>query len=738
MSNTAKKWICFASIAAMTTMSLAGCKQKNNPDDVSDTAKSEVMGRYVESDVSLPDSKIHYIQTYITDDGKLALIAVNDSKETLDYFRYIYQEDGSWEKETIAELPCEDPSATFRKEYRVGKNGEEYIYFITSKEQSNYGNLFRHVNDSWEPLTIDGWNEYDEEYKYYKAPTDFGVLDDGTIIASIETDLTIYNPDTGKVEKNLDYSMDNGYNNYHYLGNNIVFDQIDLSTDQPKNLCKYNAGNDTMQEIPYPNFNEDSSNLYYMDGTSEDLYAINSNGIQIYQDGTSIWQTIVDGSLTSLYLPTMGVISFTSTPQNDYYILCYIDEDMHLLQYHYDETVAAVPNVELTIYSLTDNPLVRQAIVFFQHNHPDVRVSLNAVMTNATDVNVNDYIRSLNTSLLAGGGEDILILDGLPYQDFQEKGVLTDLTDTIQPMLDSGELLSNIITPFVQDGKYYYAPTKMKLMMEYGNGDAATKCTSIDDVIEYAKSHTDRPILGEITSSSLIDTFLPVYLSSLTNEDGSLSEADVKGFFEKLKELFDLTDGVSVIADPDKASETYTSMFDLPAHTTMFFSDSSGFMDETFNLAVVDYVNGSFNNFEHSFKPVGIIGINNNSKKIDLAKEFVQMLYTEEVQKLDFLDGYSVNSAIVDRLIDATFDGAYTEIEDANGNYVPFSVLTPSNEMKQKLVDLCKSAANCITPDDTVLLNVASAAENYLAGNVTLDNAVSDLMNQLSLYNKEQ
>lgn len=738
MNQKLKKIISCLSITVMTALSLTACDKKSNDSNTTSQSgnSNEVMGRYVESDISLPDNDTQYIQMGKTEENNPYLIGTKESDNSIQFLKYTLINNNEWSQEMIGEFSNEDSTeAPYGGEYFTDANGNEYVHYSTSIEQSAYDYFLKKTGDTWELLQVEGWNEYDKEDEYYKTPWSIGVLDNGNIIANFDCDLNLYDSETGKLIKTLDFSQQNGYDNFNFFGNEIVFLQMDLSTYTPENVCIYNVETDELQKIPYPDTLVDDYNLYL--NQDSDLYLVNTDGIHLYKNGTSLWQVIVDGSLTSLYLPTLGVISFMDTPDNDFYLLCYIGDTIHLLKYSFDETVAAIPNQELSIYSLSDNPLIRQAIVSFQQSHPDVKVTLNVTMEYETESVKTEYIRALNTSLLAGGGEDILILDGLPFESYQEKGVLVDLSDILQPMIDSGELLTNVMENFKMNDSYYYAPTKMKLLMLYGNADSATQCNTLTDIIDYGKAHTERSVLGEISSSELIDTFVPVYLSTLKNADGTLSETAITDLFTKLKELLDITGGFSAINEPDKSNDAYFNIYSLPKDIIMNLSYSYGMLDETFNLEMVDFIEGSFSNFENAFEPVGLVGINSSSKQIDLAKEFVQLLYSNDVQSLDFLDGYPVNTSIIEQMVDSTFEPAYTDIEDANGNYVPFVINDASPEQKQAIINLCKTADNCIIQDDTMLTAISDAAEDYLADNVSLEDAVSNLMNELSLYTEE-
>ncbi|MGN6711839.1 hypothetical protein [Anaerocolumna jejuensis] len=62
-----------------------------------------------------------------------------------------------------------------------------------------------------------------------------------------------------------------------------------------------------------------------------------------------------------------------------------------------------------------------------------------------------DYIKKINTELLAGKCADILVLDGLPVDSYIEKGVLADISSIIKPLEKNGNLMSNILDNYEKD-----------------------------------------------------------------------------------------------------------------------------------------------------------------------------------------------------------------------------------------------------------------------------------------------
>ena len=74
-------------------------------------------------------------------------------------------------------------------------------------------------------------------------------------------------------------------------------------------------------------------------------------------------------------------------------------------------------------------------------------------------VTTSDAIRTLNTEVMGGNGPDILLMDGLPVNSYVEKGLLADVSDTVNPLISDGKLFDKIAQTYKgDDGKIYAVP----------------------------------------------------------------------------------------------------------------------------------------------------------------------------------------------------------------------------------------------------------------------------------------
>jgi len=127
--------------------------------------------------------------------------------------------------------------------------------------------------------------------------------------------------------------------------------------------------------------------------------------------GGSIWETVADGTLNSLSLPSAYARKLFVGAENDFYVWLQQSDKSEIKHYTYDPEMPSVPCQNLTVYGLNleSTDTIRQAASMFQLTHPDVRVELIDGQTDSGGTTDSDTIRSLITELLGGNGADILV-----------------------------------------------------------------------------------------------------------------------------------------------------------------------------------------------------------------------------------------------------------------------------------------------------------------------------------------
>lgn len=423
-----KKILAFGLIFALFVTMLAGCKKEE------ETKRQESKGRYVEKEISLPNTS-EIPAGLMWKDGKLGVVVVTE-EGIFQSYTYDGKEWSEGKEETeLNKEPLQQRTDGLMNVF-LGRDG----------------NLYRKSGDSPDmevlrdgtKLLVNINNSCVECFK------------DDEMVATIPT-VRIATPDqtlVGANDETIAVIGEDGTSVVFYDGKTFEKKHT-ISMEQSLEECMLEPGKDGM------------------------WYVANHQGIHRLTENGSIAETVMEGSNTyfgdtaSIYLR-----GFVVGDSDEFYGLFAGEEGWKLMQYVFDENAPAMAKTELSIYSLTENDTVSRAISAFRKEHPDVEIEYTWAVERFGVVST-DEIRSLNTELLAGSGADILLLDGLSYKTYMEKGVLEDVTDVAKKLEQEG-ILPNVIQNTAQkDGKIYAIPARIHVPLIYGTEEEVKACESL-------------------------------------------------------------------------------------------------------------------------------------------------------------------------------------------------------------------------------------------------------------------
>ena len=467
--------------------------------------------------------------------------------------------------------------------------------------------------------------------------------------------LLVFSPDGKKTDKvkigQNQYGQDQ---NYITNGNDII-----TINEDGTNVMFYDTQQKQIKRsVDFSNKSNDICYAMKNDGT---LLLGDSAGIHRLQKDGTLWETVVDGSLNSMSMPsfTFANLFVKEGEQEEYYgVYGNGDRGYVIMHYVFDKNVASVPSKEITVYSLKENSTVRQAIALFQSENTDIKVNYVVAMGEEAG-KVTDYIRALNTELLAGNGADVLILDGLPVDSYIEKGVLADINNLISPLEESGELLKNITGGYQKDGKVYQVPLRFSIPIIQGKSDAIKASDSLSHIADYIKQNKDKTYSGTTTYKQLLENYLALYSSELI-QNGQLSDENFTTFLKNIK----------AVSENIKATETNEENRDFDSVYAKMFGGERLFLENTFSIlkgnettmsqirnvydtilffAIMKDKEISYQAINQMFIPNGLVGLNSKSKESEIAQRFISFLFKSDVQDSNVYDGFPVNSASLDK-----------------------------------------------------------------------------------------
>lgn len=701
------------------------------------------MGRYGENQVLLPESVEDqlYVGFLKGEDGNLELYTAEFGENgggMEDAFRYICR-DGVWQLDDgwTGNGILKDKGMDFANvaygldgKYYVGGTDGDYLYHLYRLEGD--GSATELLEDEFKPK--DGRT-------YGIHPPKFEVLEDGRVVVFDYYEVYVYD-DSGKRMFSMakDFSGNTGDKRGFCQGDEFV-------TVYEEKIVRYSL--DTGKAGETTDIDEIKGSRGDMelfgDGNGG-VYVVNETGLSHGNKGGTLWEILIDGSLTRLGMRSMFLQEFIEGEGQDFYGVFTGDwsRGIQMFHYQYDPSLAAVPSSVLTVFSLEDHSTIRQAASLFQSQHPDVRVEVRTAVENDGAI-TQEMIQGLNTELLSGKGADVLILDGLPYESYMKKGVLMDLSDVVDEMEESGEMLNNLLDGFrKEDGAVYQVPARVAFPLLVGEQQVLQSYFSLDTMAEY---EGEKPLMKMSNYENMLRLVAHLRYEELFKTEGIVEREDLIRYLKTVKVLTDANGSKRAFTE-DEFEKYFVSNHVRPDGMV----DNSAEYDRGVCASGIDRAQGYRNlciaaevrsrHPESKFMPAGKIylpsgmaAVNRSAANEDLAKEFIRCLLSYDVQKEDLLDGFPVNKKALDLWMET--DKPEYSVASGYGDYY-ISGEWPSLEMRREIGGMISELTVPVLVDETMMSMIVEGSVNYLDGQQTVEQAADGIMRKLSIYMTEQ
>lgn len=523
---------------------------------------------------------------------------------------------------------------------------------------------------------------------------------------------------------------------------------------------------------------------YYYDGSEGICFSIlNQELEEVILEGVNYGFSLVDTWGRAIHtVLSDGTIFYSGTDGQG---------RSHVFRFDFDAEAGA-PEATLVVWALQDTPTLRRAMNAFRQAHPEVLIDfqLQSLDYDAGQTTA-DLLSRLNTQLLNGSGPDVILFDGMDYTNYIDAGVLLDLSDLVTDTDFVGQTVSAMRA---DDGGYYVLPARFSVPVLYGeNLDAPGTLDALADAVcaagvslpdaslspqegyelygpdgyEYdyqAQEAEERAAqvaaglpylalssiyeLAEMTWSVSADTIL---------DGGSLNEDALRQWLEPLKRM---SDHHGFFADTGASDEggtegsmigsveenDYGNLETAIGDSEMLWSEGEALAaaaslqsveqlllasEEHYNVVTdSDGQSVPLENFsvvpfpgltEGAYQPEVLLAVNAASEHAELGKEFVSYALSMEIQQYTYGDGMPVLRAAMDQQLD--YFASYAE------KYGWDITL---------LDDLFDTLTTPVVLDGGVYEDVLYTVGDYLRGEATLDEAVSQVREALALRLAEQ
>lgn len=733
-----------------------GGEQKGNPDGANE---QQAMGRYVEEEIDLTElASSPFTNLCRREDG--SLVALNCTGGYL-----VSKDEGvTWNDETPEWLREIDGWTSM---IAMTPDGTCGISYYAGEEEINILVL---SDGTQVPIEIPST----EENKYIRQII---ATDDNRMLANVGLGNLYEVHKDGSCELLVETQT---HASFTAVKGNLVFMDSDGSDGKMPVIYDMEAGgyieDDALMEFVNGSYGERYYNgsydctMYMLPGEERVLYLIGNKGIHRHAIGGNMMEQIVDGSLSMLSNPSYSIASAMQLENNVFLVLF---SNGKLLRLTYDPNVSAVPEKMLKIYSLKENNDLRQIIALYQSQNPDVYISYQIGMEEGSSVTREDAVKKLNTEIMAGTGPDLIVMDGLPFTSYVQKGVLLDITDYLKEYSAGTPLFDNIIEALKVDGKAYVAPATISLPKLIGRGDVLDKITDLSNIGEAVEilreEHPGDDIIGICSGEGVMNRFAPVSAPGWVNADGTVNRDNIKEFLEECKRIYDAQlDGIRT-----EVTQQYAKMNEWYLGT---YNQSMDRMDWSISSDIIDYIAGeayllsgwletyySYSmcnsldrkvGYEESrmesmqdrcsnvFMPQTMLGISAVSPQIDFARLFMDFFLSTSVQESCY--GFPINQEAYDKQFtpkegDVGENGEYGSfsLSSQDGESISYEFYWPEDAKIAELKAEIASVNTAYIHDEVLEDAVFKRGASYIRGELTLDRALDEIENEIAIYMAE-
>lgn len=517
----------------------------------------------------------------------------------------------------------------------------------------------------------------------------FQFLSDGSLLG-LDANGEIHHIDaqSGKILQTLKAGSEMLYDNFaatkdtlFAIDSNSRMDLYDLSTWKKKpadnvlnGFLNGDSGEETGEAEPSLTFTYTNNGYTQINGSltlfadhaGEALYLCTSDGVFRHLPDGSTMEQVINGALNSMADPSVTVEHMIETSSGSFKALSWKQQNggasaSTLFSYDYDPDMDAVPEKELKAYALYDTDEMRQSIALYQKSHPDVYINLELGLEGSQSadgenaVTDSDALRTLNASIMAGKGPDLLFLDDMPVENYIEKGLLSDLSE----LTKNDDLLQNIVSAFQSaDGKICAVPTRFTMPFFNAKSDVLSSVTDLKtlaDAVEKLRAENPKvkSVTGLVFPFPLLEVLYQSCAPAWFKEDGSLDREKLLEFLTEAKRIF-AADHEENLDEEDSLSLSLASFGELAgvgllANSELLALDT---LSSAGGFSCLMTVNDKLDSYSYAplpgqarntFIPTRIVGVSAKSTQQEEAKKFVEFLLTNETRSQDNNSGFRIN-----------------------------------------------------------------------------------------------
>lgn len=642
-----------AFITALTiTISVTGCKKNDSADNMS-------KGGYVEEEMD-ENLQVYSLSEFCLIDGKISIFDTGANEKyclSEDRKSFLKGSDVIMKESDYDIIAASDAGYLMRLFSDSSK--EVSYYFIDTKEEKNKLNVSGYIGSA----------EFSSDGKLF-------VTNDGKLNVVSLTNYSVKPVmSVGFETKVMDIIGDNiiivdenGTHMYDYKN--------EKEMDVPQILSDFFSERNGSQ-------NDDIITFDMCSGENNSIYIACSEGIFRYvMNGNQIEQ-LIDGTVCSLGDPSLELSSIIYSEDDTIYAAF---KDGKILKYRYDPDLVTKVSSVLTIYSLEKNDTLSQTIRNFATSNRNIKIDYQVGMRNG--ITYDDAMKDLTTQILSGNAPDVIMLDGIDIDNYIDKNMLADLSESEEIWNPNGTLLDNVAKWNKKSDSIYSVACRFRIPAVGIHSEEVETIKCLEDIAdkveEYREKYDDPyPIIYVESPEAAIKLGL-IYEGNDVIGNSGFNKDKLAEMFDSCERIYNNSQNQSnpirysmhsqdIENEYIFATRVNATLLDdhtLALGTINTFDSDLNMITSIDTLSVpsdieVRYGIGDNNNL---FIPTCNLGIIEAGKNKDAAVKFIATVLGVENQKINHNDGFPVNTD--------TLEWFYNKNKDVNNNVFNFECIS--------------------------------------------------------------
>lgn len=497
-------------------------------------------------------------------------------------------------------------------------------------------------------------------------------------------------------------------------------------------------------------------------GEEDVIYLASEDGVYRHVLGGSMMEQVIDGAL-STFGDASSKIYRIRVLENQEFLAVY-NPSVGLVRYAFDETVPAMPEREIRIYSLEENISVRQAVTAFKRSHADIYVRYEVGMEGENGITAQDALKRLNTQVMAGEGPDVLLLDGLPLDTYIEKGMLQDIGPLMERLEE--ELFSNVMETFTDgNGAVYAMPLCIRVPLLSGNKETVDGMKDLESIADQAETlrrlHPQGGIFGIYEAESMLRLFGMVSSPAWMKNESQMDQEAVEEFLRQVKRIYDAEQSGAIPRQVERFREEAEEMASYgtdPMERQMETCSNVLKISQGNALAAGGYVEGIqlcldsvtsvlrtddrldyrvfCGQIQNAFFPSAMVGISSGTSHLQEAEDFVCMMFSTDTQD-HLYDGFPVNRTSYETHFDSLEENAYNGsmmLLMDDGTEQELNLYWPDQAEQEKFTGYVEMLQTPVITDEQLCGLVYETGKKVLEGELSAEEGAAEIIKKASIY----